>query len=354
MPDRALSPHKALLAPAVPLVVGGAAEEYERRVSELFRTGCRDLIADLRGVTSIDSAGIRALVRSHTTAQRIDGVFTIVGLQPEVRRVLELSRLESVFHIRESLEEARVPAWRERDVQLILSGVALCSALWWASASFPLLPASARPSSLFVRDLGRFIAAGMIGLLVTAVQRRFHEKTMTQAMEHAQVLLCVSGALVMMIIDESLARAFGIAGAASIIRFRTPVDDPKDITVLFISMALGMATGLGALGVAASGTAFVCLFMVLLQHTGGGRRRTMLVQIGTTEKDFPVGHVQGVFARNGIVFEPREFAHKKELTMVYHATLDATVSLEDVSAQLVQGNAGVTSVSWEPPKRNLS
>jgi anti-anti-sigma factor len=353
MPDRALSPQQVLIAPRDPLVAGGTAEEYERRANELFRSGCRYLIADLRGVAAIDSAGVRALVRSHTTAQRIDGRFTIVAPQPDVRRVLELSRLDSVFDIRESLEEARIPAWRERDVGLVVAAVALCGVLWWASASFPLLPSSLRPSSVYLRDFGKFITAGLIGLLVTAVQRRFQDKPMTQAMEHAQVLLCVSGALVMMIIGESLARAFGIAGAASVIRFRTPVEDPKDITVLFILMALGMATGIGTLGVAASGTAFVCLLMVTLPHTGVGPRRTMMVQIGAVAgKEFPVAHVQRVFARNRIVFEPRELAQKKEVTMVYHTMLDPAVSLEDVSAQLVQGDAGVTSVSWEPPKRN--
>ena len=64
-------------------------------------------------------------------------------------------------------------------------------------------------------------------------------------MEQAQTLLCVSGAMMMIIIGNSLARAFGIAGAASIIRFRTPVDDPKDVTILFLLMGLGMSSGLG-------------------------------------------------------------------------------------------------------------
>ena len=66
---------------------------------------------------------------------------------------------------------------------------------------------------------------------------------------------------------------------------------------------------------------------------------------------FPLSHVQGVFARNHIVFEPWEMAQGKMTTMVYHAILDALVSLEDVSAQLMAGDAGITSVSWEPPKR---
>jgi uncharacterized membrane protein YhiD involved in acid resistance len=155
----------------------------------------------------------------------------------------------------------------------------------------------------------------------------------------------------MMIIGESLARAFGIAGAASIIRFRTPVEDPKDITILFLLMALGMATGLGAFVIAGAGTAFVCVFLFVLEHVGGGRRRTMIVEIAAAGREFPLAHVHGVFARNHIVFEPREVIQKKEYVMVYHATLDPAVSLEDVSAQLVEGNAGITSVSWEPPKR---
>ena len=71
------------------------------------------------------------------------------------------------------------------------------------------------------------------------------------------MLLCMSGALMMIIIGNSLARAFGIAGAASIIRFRTPVDDPKDVTILFLLMGLGMSAGLGAFAVAGLGTAFL-------------------------------------------------------------------------------------------------
>ena len=343
---------QVLVAPPAELVQGGPAEDYERQINDLFRSGCRDLIADFRSVTSIDSAGVRALVRSHTTAQRLDARFTIVAPQPAVRRVLALARLDAVFDVRDSLDAARVPVWRQRDVRLSVSGAAVCAALWWASASFPLLPDAVRTSSVVVRELGKLVAAGAIGLLVTAVHRRFERKPMLQAVEHAQLLLAVAGALVMMIIGESLARAFGIAGAAGIIRFRTPIEDPKDITVLFILMALGMACGIGAFGAAAAGTGFVCAFLVALQHIGGGRRRTLMVEIGAAGKDFPIAHVQRVFARNHVVFEPRELTQKKDVTMVYHATLDPAVSIEDVSAQLVQEDAGVTSVSWEPPKRN--
>ncbi len=362
MRDRA-SRRQVLVAPQEALVAGGPAENYERRVQELFRGGCRQLIADLHGVWEIDSAGVRALVRSHTTAQRVGGTFILVRPQLPVLDVLRLSHLEAVFDIRDSIQEARSPTELWSSLRLVAGGTVLCAALAWAGSrwasigvSGPLLPATelaVSPALWLLIAFAKLVAAGLIGLLITAVQRYFHDKPMSQAMEHAQVLLCVSGALVMMIIGESLARAFGIAGAASIIRFRTPVEDPKDITILFLLMALGMSTGIGAFEIAGAGTAFVCVFLVVLEHTGGGRRRAMRVEISAPGHDFPLPHVHGVFARNHIVFEPREVIQKKEaVMMVFHTTLNPDLSLEDVSSQLVERDSGITSVSWESPKRN--
>jgi anti-anti-sigma factor len=366
MPDRP-SRRQVLVAPQEMLVVGGPAEEYERLVQDLLRSGCRHLIADLRAVTGIDSTGVRALVRGHTSAQRLGGTFTLVAPQPLVRQVLQLSHLESVFDIRESLDEVPTRRWPMASIRLVVFGAALCLVLWWAGAR-EALPAGVAPIGADTQqpfgsapvahtmraglELLKLVAAGLIGLLVTAVQRRFHEKPMPQAMQHAQVLLCVSGALVMMIINDNVARAFGIAGAASIIRFRTPVEDPKDITILFLLMALGMSTGLGAFAIASAGTAFLCVFLFALQYVGRGQRRAMMVEIGAPPgQAFPLAHVQGVFARNGIVFEPREMAQGKMTTLVYYATMDPSLSLEDVNAQLLAGGSGITSVNWEPPKR---
>ena len=59
-------------------------------------------------------------------------------------------------------------------------------------------------------------------------------------------------------------RRFGIAGAASIIRFRTPIEDARDITILFILMGLGMAAGVGGFAVAGLGTLFLCAMLPAL------------------------------------------------------------------------------------------
>lgn len=198
------------------------------------------------------------------------------------------------------------------------------------------------------------MAAAAIGMLVTAVRRwQRRARLQTRSMEQAQVLLCVSGAMMMIIIGDSVARAFGIAGAAAIIRFRTPVEDPEDITVLFLLMGLGMSAGVGAFAVAGLATAFLCVLLLVLDRAGAAKPRAMMVEVEADGREYPSVHVQSVFARHGVVFEPREVSQGKTVAVRYHATLDPTHSLEELSERLVSdGKAGVKSVSWEPAKKS--
>lgn len=212
---------------------------------------------------------------------------------------------------------------------------------------------SPSPSAHPLVELVKLVAAALMGGLVTAVQRRTRsERVQNRAMEQAQVLLCVSGALMMIIIGNSLARAFGIAGAASIIRFRTPVDDPRDVTILFLLMGLGMSVGLGAFGVAGFGTLFLCVCLVALTQLGGDER-CMKVALVAEGSRFPSGHVQDVFARHRIALEPLDVLHGDTTTIRYRARFGHEASLEDVSAALLNGGGtGLKSVSWESFKKN--
>jgi anti-anti-sigma factor len=365
---------RMVLSPQEPLTAGGPAEELERRIQETFKVGYEHVVIDLRGVPAADSGGIRALVRGHTSAQRLNRRFTLVSPNPRVMELLELSLLTRVLEVVDSLGEAKAKSipWDR-----VWTGVAVAMvglALVGVGVTFPdlgLAIAPGLPPALTGRgdpaavatapfqhplfELAKLIAAAVIGMLVTLVHRQYRvgaERQSNPTMDQAQVLLCISGAMMMIIIGNNLARAFGIAGAASIIRFRTPVEDARDITILFLLMGLGMAAGLGALAVAGLGTLFLCAMIPLLNMFSSERPRTMMVEIVAEERDFPMAHVHHVFAVNGILFEPREVSQGDEATAKYLTTLKPTDSLEDLSAQLIgEGKKGIKNVSWSPPKR---
>lgn len=360
---------RLVLSPQEPLLAGGAAEALEKELQQTFRRGQRDVIVDLASVTSIDSAGIRALVRAHTTSQRLGGSLRLAAVPAKVLHVLEESRLASIFDTYSSVEAARLAAVPWHTVRVLLAGAVLCTVLVWIGMRWPLelaglpstgdsLEAASAASSPVHRhpfiELSKLIAAALIGALVTAIHQPV-SRDRPRSLEQAQILLCVSGAIMMIIIGNSLARAFGIAGAAGIVRFRTPVDDPKDVTILFLLMGLGMATGLGAFAVAGLATAFLCVALLVLERLSTQRTRLMSVEMSAPGRQFPTRHVEAVLVRNEVVFEPREISQgKNDIKVKYHTWLDPRASLDDLSAQLMAEGAGVDSVSWDQVKRERS
>jgi uncharacterized membrane protein YhiD involved in acid resistance len=78
------------------------------------------------------------------------------------------------------------------------------------------------------------------------------------------IMLCMITALVIMVIGNNLARAFGLVGAMSIIRFRTAVKDTMDIMYIFFALAAGLACGAGMHVVALAGTLFIGTAITLI------------------------------------------------------------------------------------------
>lgn len=354
-----------VLSPTEPLVEGGAAEELERCIQRVIADGHLHLVLDLDAVSRIDGGGVRALVRGLTTARRVGGSFRLARANGDVRAFLKAAHLDTVFPISETVQEAQARAWPWRTIGFVAGGAAFCLALLWAGNAgvgpVPVIPdaLSSGPADTGALNqpflaLAKLVVAALIGLLITVIHRpTSRDKPLTRSMEQAQVLLCVSGAIVMIIIGDSVARAFGIAGAASIIRFRTPVEDPKDITILFLLMGLGMAAGLGAFGVAGLATAFLCVLLLALDRLPSDQRpREMVVELVAEGRDFPVVHVESVFARNGVIFEPRDVSQGKDAAVKYHVSMDRRLPLDDLSAQLSAGTAALRSVVWKNPKKS--
>lgn len=84
---------------------------------------------------------------------------------------------------------------------------------------------------------------------------------------HSLVILSLITSIVIMVIGNHLARAFGLVGAMSIIRFRTPVKEVMDIVYIFFALAIGMAAGVGLHQVAIGGSLFIGIVLMLLTKT---------------------------------------------------------------------------------------
>ncbi len=81
------------------------APEFKRRGLELISQGHKKLLVDLSKVEFVDSSGLGALV-SFLKALGREGAIALVGMAPAVREVFRLTRLQRVFQIFPSVEEA--------------------------------------------------------------------------------------------------------------------------------------------------------------------------------------------------------------------------------------------------------
>lgn len=70
--------------------------------------------------------------------------------------------------------------------------------------------------------------------------------------------------MIMMVIGNYIALSLGLIGALSVIRFRTAVKDPKDLTYLFICIAIGLACSTGDYVITVIGTVFINLTLCTL------------------------------------------------------------------------------------------
>ncbi|MGN7358988.1 DUF4956 domain-containing protein [Paenibacillus sp. SAF-054] len=80
-------------------------------------------------------------------------------------------------------------------------------------------------------------------------------------------------AIIIMLIGSNIARAFSLAGAFSIIRFRSAPGDSKDISYVLFSMAAGLSAGVGAFGYAVLFTIILCALMYVLKLIKFGTRK---------------------------------------------------------------------------------
>lgn len=87
-------------------------------------------------------------------------------------------------------------------------------------------------------------------------------------MVHSIVLLSMIITMVMLVVGDSIARAFGLVGALAIIRFRTVVRDARDTTFIFLALAVGISVGAQQHAVAILGSVMIGIVATTLQFSG--------------------------------------------------------------------------------------
>jgi uncharacterized membrane protein YhiD involved in acid resistance len=112
------------------------------------------------------------------------------------------------------------------------------------------------------------------GLCITWLYRATHKGPgYSSSFINSIVLLTMIASVMVMVIGNNLARAFGLVGAMSIIRFRTAVKETQDIVFIFFGLCVGMAAGIGYYKIAFTGTIFIGIILFVLSKISSVREK---------------------------------------------------------------------------------
>lgn len=111
-------------------------------------------------------------------------------------------------------------------------------------------------------------AAIILGFLISLVYMRTTKKAgYSPSFTVTLIMLPVIISIIILLVGNNVARAFSLAGAFSLIRFRSAPGEPKDIAYVFFTLAVGLCCGMGYIGYAIIFTIILCLVMLILDVT---------------------------------------------------------------------------------------
>jgi hypothetical protein len=163
-----------------------------------------------------------------------------------------------------------------------------------------------------------------------------------------QIILAIVGAVVMLVVGSSLARAFGIVGAAGLVRYRAKIDDPKDAGVMLSTLAVGLAAGVGLWMISAFATLFILGVLWIVESFEP--RATQLFTLKVVAKDPATlkPKVEQLLTRYRVGYELRS-ASKEELHYEVKWPIDRkTDRISEAILALEPGDD--TAVEWEEKK----
>lgn len=148
------------------------------------------------------------------------------------------------------------------------------------------------------------LAAALAAVLALRPRRKGTPKRQPAVIQ-TQIILALIGGLVMLVVGSSLARAFGIVGAAGLVRYRARVDDPKDAGVMLSTLSVGLAAGVGLWMLALFGTAFILLVLWTVESFEPEAKRKFTLKIKAKDPVAFKPKVEEYLTREKVEFELR-------------------------------------------------
>jgi uncharacterized membrane protein YhiD involved in acid resistance len=205
-----------------------------------------------------------------------------------------------------------------RAIRMVLAAVVVLGALG-AVAAAPAPPDAATvealkngithaPEDVSIKQaLVALPVAGLLGAALAFRPQRRGTPSRQPAVIQTQIILALVGALVMLVVGASLARAFGIVGAASLVRYRAKVDDPKDAGIMLSCLGIGLASGVGIYWVATFSTLFILCVVWILESLEPKTRKDFMLKIGAKDSPEMRTAVEEVLKQNKVPYELRAF-----------------------------------------------
>jgi uncharacterized membrane protein YhiD involved in acid resistance len=196
--------------------------------------------------------------------------------------------------------------------------------------------------------LTNLLVAFACGLMLSVIYRiTYRGPSYSVTFVNSLVLLSIIASIVIMVIGNNIARAFGLVGAMSIIRFRTAIRDTMDLVFIFLSLALGMACGVGLNMVALTGTMMAGLVVIALTFTnfGAPRKRHYLLQVlHRSSEQYDLTKPLRRFCSSLKLVSLKNVGMEDLTESNYHITLKDTRKTEEMVRTLRQ-TAGVEQVN---------
>jgi len=203
----------------------------------------------------------------------------------------------------------------------------------------------------------RLLLAALLGAaLAYRPRKRILALKRNPYVSQTQILLAIVAAALMIIVGDNAARAFGIFAAVSLVRFRTNIRDPKEITVLLISLALGLAAGVGRWDLALILAIFSLIVLWLLEWREPQMvSRSMELKVATRNVVATQQALRAILKKHDFDKElraiDRDVTEESPGSLVYSIDVSPMVSTDELSEELLRldGN-NIEAIEWDQKK----